>query len=110
MHIKVKYMSQISLETKDNSEEKIKYNFKEIIIRDFSKYKNKERKEIIIVKKYEETGAWIPSQLTSYLKTVCNNLSINSKAKEARYIVNTLRNKGLYGFNFYHLAEFLTSL
>ncbi|MBQ8999649.1 MAG: site-specific integrase [Clostridium sp.] len=121
-------MSQISLETKDNSEEKIKYNFKEITIRDFSKYKNKERKEIIIVKEYEETGAWIPSQLTSYLKTVCNNLSINSKAKEARYIVNflnylkeevslgynpvfnTLRNKGLYGLNFYHLAEFLTSL
>lgn len=41
-------MSQISLETKDNPKEKIKYNFKEITIRDFSKYKNKERKEIII--------------------------------------------------------------
>ena len=34
MHMEVKYMSQISLETKDNSEEKIKYNFKEITIRD----------------------------------------------------------------------------
>ena len=37
------------------------YKVKEITIRDFSKYKDKERKEIIIVKQYNDSDAWIPS-------------------------------------------------
>lgn len=106
----------------------MKYNFKVITIRDFSKYKNKERKEIIIVREYSDSDAWIPSQLTSYLKTMCCTMSDNSKIKEARFIINflnyinneislgynrvfdVLKEKGLYGLNLYHLAEFINSL
>lgn len=104
------------------------YKVKEITIRDFSKYKDKERKEIIIVKQYNDSDAWIPSKLTSYLKKMCNDMSNNSKIKEGRVITiflnyinheislgynsvfDTLKEKGLYGLNFYHLSEFISSL
>lgn len=106
----------------------IKYNFKEVTIKDFSKYHNKERREIIIVRQLNNSDAWIPSKLTSYLKTMCNDMSINSKIKEARYITNflnyinneislgynktfdNLKENGLYNLNLYHLAEFINSL
>ena len=106
----------------------MKYKLKTITIRDFSKYQNKERKEVIIVRQYPNSEAWIPSQLTSYLKTVCGSMSDNSKIKEARVITNflnyinneislgynkifdILRENGLYKLNLYHLAEFLNSL
>ena len=68
----------------------MKYKLKTITIRDFSKYQNKERKEVIIVRQYPNSEAWIPSQLTSYLKTVCGSMSDNSKIKEARVITNFL--------------------
>lgn len=106
----------------------MEYKVKAIKIRDFSKYQNKERKEIIIVRQYPNSIAWIPSQLTSYLKTVCSTLSYSTKSKEAQtitsflnYINNEislgynkafeiLRENGLYKLNLYHLAEFLNSL
>ena len=106
----------------------MKYTFKQITIRDFSKHQNKERKEIIIIRQYPDSKAWIPSQLTTYLKTVCGSMSDNSKIKEARVITNflnyinneislgynkifdILRENGLYKLNLYHLADFINSL
>ena len=106
----------------------MKYTFKQITIRDFSKHQNKERKEIIIIRQYPDSKAWIPSQLTTYLKTVFGSMSDNSKIKEARVITNflnyinneislgynkifdILRENGLYKLNLYHLADFINSL
>lgn len=106
----------------------LRYNFKEIKITDFSKVGDAERKEIIIVKEYKDGRGWFHSEFTSYLKSYCSGMSLNSKLKEARFITNflnyinheievgenpifnILEEKGIYALNLYHLQAFINSL
>lgn len=96
-------------------------------ITDYSKYKiDRKRDEVFIYKKHEE-NVWFPSQLTSYLKTSCGGDSLSTKIKYGRWVcqflnyINNeiemgynekfkpLKEKGLYGLNLYHLADFINS-
>ena len=108
----------------------IKYTVKTIRIKDFSVYQKDKRQknEVFIVKKAKGSEAFVPSQLTSYLKTMCSQSSENTKIKEGRTICQfinfindeidrgynelftTLKTTGLYGLNLYHLCDFLNSL
>lgn len=96
-------------------------------INDYSKYKiDRKRDEVFIYKKYKE-NVWIPSQLTSYLKTSCGGDSLSTKIKYGRWVCQflnyinneiemgynkrfeSLKENGLYGLTLYHLADFINS-
>lgn len=103
----------------------IRYKVKKEVIEDFSLSSPLKKKEIFIVKEYTDTGVWVPSQLSEYLRVYCKNDSPHTKYFKGLVITNfinflldkvnqneesefeILREKGLYGLNLIHVAKYL---
>ncbi|WP_410495699.1 hypothetical protein QTL86_18575 [Cellulosilyticum sp. ST5] len=86
-------------------------------------------KEILIVECDESNKeVWIPSRLTDFIATAYSVYSLNTKTKVARYVTgfmnylvqevakkedkifDNLKTDGLYGLNFYHLANYINHI
>ncbi|WP_195251379.1 tyrosine-type recombinase/integrase [Romboutsia sp. 1001713B170207_170306_H8] len=105
----------------------IRYRPKEILTTDLSGYKPKKKREVIIIK-YDTNNedVWIPSQLSDYLHVYKSEKSNNTKFSMGYAICEfinytleqvekgenkdfeILKEKGFYGLNFKHVAEYIT--
>lgn len=105
----------------------IRYKPKEILITDISGYKPIKKREVIIVK-YDTNNpnVWIPSQISDYLHVYKNekgnntkltigyaicefiNYSLDEVKKGDNKEFEILKEKGFYGLNLKHVAEYLT--
>lgn len=105
----------------------IRYRPKEILTTDLSGYKPKKKREVIIIK-YDTNNedVWIPSQLSDYLHIYKSDKSNNTKISMGYVICEfinytleqvekgenkefeILKEKGFYGLNFKHIAEYIT--
>ena len=103
----------------------IRYKTRTDVIKDFSKYNTFEKKEVFIVREDINTGVWIPSQLSEFLRVYCSNDAPSTKDLKGRTICNfinfwldkvdededpdvkILKEKGLYGLKLVHAAKYL---
>ena len=66
----------------------IRYKTRTDVIKDFSKYNTFEKKEVFIVREDINTGVWIPSQLSEFLRVYCSNDAPSTKDLKGRTICN----------------------
>lgn len=102
------------------------YRVEQIIILSTIKNNPEEVMEVVIIQcDHSNTNVWIPSKLTDYLRCEFASSSLNTKLKNARAVVGfmnyiimeielgedevfkPLREKGLYGLEFIHLARYI---
>ena len=103
----------------------IRYKVKTETITDISMSSPFKKKEVFIVRENTNTGVWMPSQLSEFLRVYCHNDSPNTKEGKGRTICNfinftldkvnenndpdyqTLKENGLYGLKLIHAANYL---
>lgn len=106
----------------------IRYKIKTDTITDFSMSSPFKKKEVYIVREDTDTGVWMPSQLSEFLRVYCHNDSPNTKDIKGRTICNfinftldkvnenndqdyqILKEKGLYGLKLIHATNYLNYL